>query len=90
VKLLSERLQWMYDNDYMDWDVVSDAIQLAKRYEDAPVGTLEDVVDTISYVKWGFSSGDSFPGAPRLRTMDGQRVRILLDTDPNPTSEGGG
>jgi hypothetical protein len=74
VNLLSEQLQWMYDNDYMDWDVVSDAIQLAKRYEDAPVGFV---------MGQGLLTGGAAAIVQMERPEDvkGQRVRILLDTE---------
>jgi hypothetical protein len=58
-------------------EVLRRAIALAKRYEDAPVA----IMDTRDALGLCAPTEADFPA---LYAIQGQRVRILLDTDPNP------
>lgn len=57
--------------------LMSEAIQLAKSVESAPVGAFEDVANTVSYVGWI----DTMPGRElplALRdSLNGQRVALV-------------
>jgi hypothetical protein len=73
VTRLSERLEAMLHARLTDEDsIIREAMELAKRYEDAPVATVERV--TAAGLRWN--------GVDVTDYADyGQRVRILLDTE---------
>jgi hypothetical protein len=78
VTRLSERLEAMLHARLTDEDsIIREAMELAKRYEDAPVGFV---------MGQGLLTGGAAAIVQMERPEDvkGQRVRILLDTDPNP------
>jgi hypothetical protein len=65
---LSERLELMLTARLTDEDsIIREAMELAKRYEDAPVAT--------------FFWGDPSELILAAEHLSGQRVRILLDTE---------
>jgi hypothetical protein len=67
---LAESFGMMYDH----YETMQQAIALAKRYEDAPVA----IMDTREALGLCAPTEADFPA---LYAIQGQRVRILLDTE---------
>lgn len=60
--------------------ILGKAIELAKRYEGAPVGELFVSNHDVRDIALADADGQFMV----MSHLAGQRVRILLDTDPNP------
>ena len=81
---LSERLEahansWptVYESDRMNIAILREAAALAKRYEDAPVGVVNERGGSLAAI---YAIVGRLPPEGKFPAVD-QRVRILLDTE---------